>query len=163
MSIFKKEKTEKLSELIERIKSGNVKILEFGHNKVKPELNTRLGDVIVTNEDGTQFLRRFRDYGTVFDYEIPKYVEREEKVWVPKYENKQEEINNTPLYLEILDGEKVIYSTKDKPAFFKLKYNEIDHKLWYHEYELIRQKIYTKAEKYLTKLFPEWKDTTKYF
>lgn len=91
------------------------------------------------------------------------YKEVEEDVWIKKYKDHYEEINNTPMYFEILDGEEVVYSTKDKPVLFKREYKKEEHGEWWREQEKVEGKLKTDAKDYLNNLFPEWEDETKYF
>jgi len=103
------------------------------------------------------------DRGFEFVSEENKYIEVEEKFWVPKFKDKYEEYNNTPHYFNILDGDKVIFSTESNPRFLKLKYEESKHKSWWKKYEKMGENVRNSAIGHLNVCFPDWQDITKYW
>lgn len=92
-----------------------------------------------------------------------KYIKQMEDVWVPKYKNSYVEDNNTPLYFEITDNGKLIYSTKDSPFFYKKQYQKRWHTQWWAGYEKLKEGLRTSAIEYLDKNYPGWDDIYAYW
>ena len=76
-------------------------------------------------------------------------------------------IRTTPHYFKILDGDKVIFSTDDKPLFLQesitkkevINIAEIGGEIL----KIFPKTLRRKAKRYLDKKFPGWEDTTKHF
>lgn len=136
---------------------------EKGHYEIQKVKKRFQPQGAVYDEEGNGFIREDA-WGMIRMFKNSElFKEVEEKVWVPKFKDPYEERNNTPMYFEILDGQEVIFSTKDKPVFFKRKYDEAKHRQWWNDFDALQRKLSDDAIQYLNEKFPEWKDTTKYF
>lgn len=95
---------------------------------------------------------------------LPKqYEEREEKIWISKYKDSYDEYRHTPIYVEVLDGDTVIFSTKDDPKFFTDKYNKEKHWEWWEGYDKLKESVKQRGLDFLKENYPNWEDTTAYF
>ncbi len=132
--------------------------------KTKKEMQDHIGDGVFWGTKG-RMVRVSSDgmYESVYHGKQPKYITKEENVWIPKYKDQYEERNNTPHYFEIKDGDKVIFTTKDKPLFYKVKYKEENHSKWWDEFDNLSETLREQANDYLNKNYPNWKDVNAYW
>lgn len=126
----------------------------------------------VKQQEERQFFGDKREYYQEIEYRggivrrypsAQQYITKEQDEWVPKFKDNYHEYRNTPHYLEITDGKEVIFSTKDKPKFFKRKYTEDTHEEWWNGYERVTEELREQAIDYLDKNFPGWNDINAYW
>ncbi len=113
-----------------------------------------------------ELVRIYRDqdgYEREFSNDQPQYLSKREQVWIPKYKNDYEERNNTPHYYTLLDCGVEFFSTKDKPVYFKKKYNVDKHEIWWSLFDGVTNKLRGIAIKKLNNKFPNWEDINAYW
>jgi hypothetical protein len=146
-----------------------VKVLNPAYENSSSKLSHRMndrGDVWWEDGNGNTYTGHMNMRETMEYRRIKhglKYVTQTQRVWVPKYKNDYVERNKTPRYYEITDCGKVIFSTKDTPAFFKKRYNKNKHSQWWEAYDAFEQSLRAQAEAYLDERYPQWKDHTSYW
>lgn len=92
-----------------------------------------------------------------------------EMVWKPKYKNHYTQIKNTPHYYQITDCKKVIFTTEDKPLFFKKRYvkdkdgSYTKHHKWWKKYDYFENQLVEQAKIFLYNNYPNWNDINEYW
>ncbi len=115
----------------------------------------RDGDSYIIEQDG--YVRSF-----AFGHQ-PKYIKKEEDVWIAKFKDSYQEYNNTPHYFEITDCGKVIFTTQDDPIFFRRKYTKKNHAKWWSDYEHIKERMRIQATIRLKETNPDYENINAYW
>ena len=105
---------------------------------------------IVRVESEPEFMHD--DFGLLIHREAP----RDEKGWIKKYKDSYEEYNNTPLYFEITDSEKVIYTSKDRAVFYTTPYDSEHHREWWSGFDAMKPQVQEEAIAHMQQNYPDW-------
>ncbi len=123
--------------------------------------------VEVENPANRYFADHYGDREFMYEMRSKKgkkfFTTKQEKVWVPKFKDDYEKYNNTPMYYEILDGDKVLFSTKDKPYFFTEKYYKDIHSAWWDRLHVFQDQLKMNAQLYMAEHFPLYQDINAYW
>lgn len=128
--------------------------------------NLRDGEYIQMDNDGYKCIVYTDDRGLTCREPIgyrQKYISEERDIWIPKFKNEYQKRNNTPHYLEVTDCDKLIFTTKNEPIYFKTKYTKNNHEKWWNDYELVSEKLRMKAINYLNESYPDFESINAYW
>ena len=145
----------------------NFSIISWLSSEEKGHYEKKMVKVINENfsEDDRRNPRRTVDSerGIIYHHTFSKHYMKEIDVWVPKFKNDYIQYNNTPHYIEIKDGKKIIFSTKDNPVYFRRRYQERYHSKWWADYQKIDEQLRAQAKEWLDKEYPGWDDINAYW